>query len=551
MCGRFYNHLVLYLLINDQPMEAVKLTKKKNQKTYKSSNQSTSERVRETHTEELVFGICSQIGSQKKVVIEELEKTLIGFGYKVEIIRLSDTITDEINTPQNKLGKTEKFLEYIQKIETGNSLRKKFGNDYLTNVAITQIANQKKEHFSILSEEDFSKIKSQRICYVIDSIKHTDELKTFRDVYKDIFYLISIYTPRNERLKHLSIPYLSEKEANELINKDQFEDDENGQQVRDVFVDSDFFLRIDKSTTKRVESNIQRYVNLIFEYGVETPTLEERAMYEAKSASVNSACLSRQVGASIVSKDGELLSTGWNDVPKFGGNLYTSDDKNDKRCFLKGKCYNDSNKKEIREFITKEFSEKLDLEEILSDKNSNDENEYLEINKKLSIFLEGILETSSIRSLIEFSRSVHAEMHAIINAGHLNGDKIKGGTLFCTTYPCHNCARHIVASGIKKVYYIEPYVKSKAPLLHEDSITDNEDVTDKVQLLFFDGVSPRRYLSFFKKDRPRKKSGVSLRGKLNKTDLYPTNSISLQALFYLETQAAQRISDKQKDEKTI
>ncbi len=142
-------------------------------------------------------------------------------------------------------------------------------------------------------------------------------------------------------------------------------------------------------------------------------------------------------------------------------------------------------------------------------------------------------------------------MHAIINAGHLNGDKIKGGTLFCTTYPCHNCARHIVASGIKKVYYIEPYVKSKAPLLHEDSITDNEDVTDKVQLLFFDGVSPRRYLSFFNKDRPRKKSGVSLRGKLNKRDLYPTNSISLQALFYLETQAAQRISDKQKDEKTI
>ncbi|SMC39782.1 anti-phage dCTP deaminase [Cellulophaga tyrosinoxydans] len=532
-------------------MEALKLNTEKNNQQFKSSNKSTSERVKETYTEGLVFGICSQIGSQKNIVINELTKTLEEFGYEVVLIKLSKTITSYIESPKKQSGKTKKYLEYIQKIETGNSIRGKYGSDFLANVAISIIADQKKKHFSVNDEKDFSKIKSQRICYIVDSIKHTEELKTFRDVYKDIFYLISIYTPREERLKHLSIPNLSQEEANELINKDQFEDDENGQQVRDVFIDSDFFVRIDKSTTDRVKKNIQRYINLIFEYGVETPTMEERAMYEAKSASVNSACLSRQVGASIISNDGQLLSTGWNDVPKFGGNLYTSDDKNDNRCFLKGICFNDSNKKEIKEFITNEFSKNLNLEEILPKKNSIKEEEYLEVNKKISNFLEEILETSSIKSLIEFSRSVHAEMHAIINAGNLNGDKIKGGTLFCTTYPCHNCARHIVASGIKKVYYIEPYVKSKAPILHEDSITDNEEVSDKVQLLFFDGVSPRRYLNFFNKDRPRKKSGVSLGGKLNKKDLYPTNSISLQALFYLETQAAHRISDKQNNENAI
>lgn len=39
-----------------------------------------------------------------------------------------------------------------------------------------------------------------------------------------------------------------------------------------------------------------------------------------------------------------------------------------------------------------------------------------------------------------------------------------------TTFPCHYCARHIVAAGIYEVQYIEPYPKSKALQLHADAI---------------------------------------------------------------------------------
>ena len=528
-------------------MKAVKYRDQLAEENVGSSDKSTSERVKETHTEELIFGICSQLGSQKDLVIKEIEDSVKEFGYTVKKIKLSDTILSQQGEQKKYPGKTKKYQEYLHKIETGNALRQKFGNDYLANGAIMQIAKQKKERFEVESENDFSKIRSQRICYIIDSIKHTEELKTFRDVYKDIFYLIGIYTPRPERIKYLSKPSLSEDEAEELINKDEHEANVNGQQVREVFIESDFFARIDDSTKGRLSKKINRYINLIFEFGVETPTLEERAMYEAKSASVNSACLSRQVGASIISEEGELISTGWNDVPKFGGNLYTCESENDNRCFLTGVCHNDSNKNEIKKRIMGEFKDKLDLQKVLPQDHTIGEESFFEMKNKISIFLQDILEESSIKNLIEFSRSVHAEMHAIINAGHLNGNKIKGGTLFCTTYPCHNCARHIVASGIKKVYYIEPYVKSKAPILHEDSITDNEEITNKVQLLFFDGVAPRRYLSFFSKERSRKKSGVVIKD-VEKKKLYPSNSISLQALFYLETQAAQRISDKQSDE---
>ncbi|WP_159076443.1 anti-phage dCTP deaminase [Flagellimonas amoyensis] len=449
-----------------------------------SSKKNTSERVKDTHTEELIIGICAQIGAKKNEVIDKLKAYLKEFDYKVEVIKLSKTISDNIFETENQPYKTAKFCEYNQKIKTGNDLREKHGNDYLANVAITKIAKQKKDEFGVKTQKDFSNIKSQRICYIIDSIKHTDELLTFRNVYREIFYLIGIFTPKDERINFLAGTELSQKEAEELVEIDEYQEDLSGQQVRKVFIDSDFFVRVNGNENDKLERNIEKYINLIFEYGMETPTIEERAMYEAKSASVNSSCLSRQVGASIVSSNGELISIGWNDVPKAGGNLYSGEDKVDHRCFNSKKCFNDEEKSKLRKLILNKFKEGVkdkiengglfskEIKEKLID--GLEEKINFEINKNTSNLLESILESSSIKNLIEFSRSVHAEMHAIINAGHLDGNKIKGGILFCTTYPCHNCARHIVASGINKVYYIEPYIKSKAPLLHEDSITEKE-----------------------------------------------------------------------------
>jgi deoxycytidylate deaminase len=40
------------------------------------------------------------------------------------------------------------------------------------------------------------------------------------------------------------------------------------------------------------------------------------------SAQLQSACLSRQVGAAIVDKDGNVVATGTNEVPKAGGGVY-------------------------------------------------------------------------------------------------------------------------------------------------------------------------------------------------------------------------------------
>jgi cytidine deaminase len=98
----------------------------------------------------------------------------------------------------------------------------------------------------------------------------------------------------------------------------------------------------------------------------------------------------------------------------------------------------------------------------------------------------------------EFGRAVHAEMVAITRAA-LRGTSIRRGTLYTTTFPCHNCAKHIVAAGIWRVVYIEPYAKSLAHGFHEDEIALDRPRTRPEQVLFepFVGISPRLFLQLF------------------------------------------------------
>lgn len=53
---------------------------------------------------------------------------------------------------------------------------------------------------------------------------------------------------------------------------------------------------------------------------------------------------------------------------------------------------------------------------------------------------------------LKYDLVVHAEMNAILNATR-HGINIKGGTLYVSFICCHNCAKCVTQSGIKKVYY--------------------------------------------------------------------------------------------------
>lgn len=252
-------------------------------------------------------------------------------------------------------------------------------------------------------------------------------------------------------------------------------------------------------------------------------------MYSAASAARNSACLSRQVGAAVTSQTGELLAVGWNDVPQSGGGLYGKAPSSqagfkislqhpglDHRCFAEtsGKCHNDAEKRLIAEKMVESLIEK----------------NVIAISSKEAA-VKAITEDSRVKDLIEFSRAVHAEMHAILGASRIAGDRVLGGKIYVTTYPCHSCARHLVAAGISEIHYIEPYRKSLATRLHSDSITESIDSGTKVQLLQFDGIAPRRFIDIFE-GGARKKAGVlSLSGRIQ---AMPSTQVSLKAIPRLE-----------------
>lgn len=507
----------------------------------KVKGKTTREKVKNTFTEELFLGICSPIGSMKDEVIASLAKTLEDtYGYTVEILKLSNYIdTYKINQYELIEGKTQEFSELMYKIHEGNAIRKHYNNNsVLVELAIRDIYNNRVDEVTnkvdgaeLPKAEDFT---SRRKCFIFNSIKNKEELLLLRQIYTDNFYQFSIFSPQAEREENLQNKNLSQKEIKDIIDVDEYDNNINGQNVRGTFTEGDFFLRVSKENKDRLDDKIKRYLHLIFESSIVTPTPEETAMYAAKSASGNSACLSRQVGAAITSKKGNLLSTGWNDVPKFGGNLYREGDKIDFRCNHTGVCSNDEQKDLLVQSIMETLQDDSELNTVFLDQNG------LVDIKKINIF-SSKLRNSKIKDLIEFSRSVHAEMHAIISGSQISGEKMVNGKLFSTTYPCHNCARHIIVAGIKEVYYIEPYKKSLGITLHDDAITEDETRKDKVRILIFDGVAPRKYLNFFTNFTERKNNGAIILRDLK--GIKPKVAKSLQALSTLETQAIHSLKE--------
>lgn len=500
-----------------------------------------AKRIKALHTPELVIALCGPIGSPLNDVADCLVDLLENsFNYaKVSKIRLSQFI-DTWGSSRDEVVCTSKGTPEYTRLERmiclGNEMRRQHGKEVLAKLAIKKILQTRLDSSNaaqLIDAEEHSPntltdaVKPIRVAHVIDSIKNQSELEVLRLVYGDLLYSIGVYSPitmRESRLKRL----MDDVEVSKLVDRDSGEEINNGQTVRDTFPSCDYFLRVDDRSESEMASSVRRFLRLILGQGVVTPTRHEMAMYAAASAAGHSACLSRQVGACMTSESGEILATGWNDVPKFGGGLYSSDLDGipDLRCWNRdgGKCFNDDEK----ELLASEIAD------FLVSSNLVDEGRKSELAEKLR-------QQSKLKDLIEFSRAIHAEMHAILRALSLGGERVKNGSLYVTTYPCHSCARHIVAAGIREVFFIEPYRKSRATRLHDDAISENEDGQGRVVLKQYDGVAPRRFLALFKSGNARKISGRAV--KILPRDAMPITRLSLDAVPRLESMVVAELKD--------
>ena len=469
-------------------------------KTIETKRLTPIEAIKTRQTKELVIAFCGPAGCGNSTVASELEDVLKEeFGYQVVRKRVSDFITKNAGKIRQIFTEGQ-FKNSYEKISTlqawGNDLRKEYKNDILAQLIIRSIAvdRQKRGEEDARDDEHEVKRKTFRVAYLIDSLKHPEEVNLLRALYGNMFYLFGVLCPYTIRNKRLQEKGMKPHEASKIIETDKQEEEVYGQKLLKTLQYADFFIRNSHMTLEPLSAQLKRFIHLILGTDVVTPTVDEYAMYVAQSVALKSACMSRQVGAVIVSKNGDIIATGCNDVPKFNGGLYSfNDGSGDMRCAKRvgERCMNDFHKQQIEKHIERLLVEsKL----IASDQGK--------------VLAHELVSKTRISDLIEFSRAVHAEMDALVTAARDSTESTKGATLYTTTFPCHNCARHIIAAGIHKVFYIEPYEKSLAIELHDDAIAlDTDSTADKVQFLHFEGVAPRQYQNLFKPREARKRDG--------------------------------------------
>ena len=386
----------------------------------------------------------------------------------------------------------------------------------------------RKDAFALLAAHRIASIRSttsgdvdrpaDRQAYVLRSLKRPEEVRLLRQLYASRFVLISCYSPGANRQAYLEKriresrvkPHRKKAEhsAADLIRRDQKEELDHGQDVLGTFPLGDFFVDArpggggaDSRVPSALDSNSRCAGSSRFSSRIRGARRRATSSTDQAAAAMRrSAELGRQVGAAICTHHGDVVAVGVNEVPKPGGGLYWEGDAPDKREFQLGRDTSDERKLQI----AKQIVEGLLKAELLGEG----------VNEKA--VLEEVAKTD-LDSLIEFIRAVHAEMAAIIDAAR-RGISVDGCTIFVTTFPCHHCARHIVAAGIRRVVYIAPYAKSMAEELHSDSlvVTGNVMLEDKppdpkkdprVRFEPFVGVGPRRYMEMFEAPERKLTSG--------------------------------------------
>lgn len=442
---------------------------------------------------ELIIGLVGAVGSSL-ASLTNITKNLLEekFTYEVEVIKVSKDILTKYFPHDYEASNTfNRISDYMDK---GNYLRKEYGSDYLALEVAKLIANRRKQWSQNNHGADSSK---RRVAYIINSLKHEAEIHALRQIYSNSFFQLSLYESKTARTNALVHEYgISEESANKLIERDEGESNSYGQHTSEAFHLADYFLKFDKSHNELKESCF-RFLKIVFADPYVTPTFNEFATYMSFTASLRSADLSRQVGA-VITRDQTILALGSNDVPKFKGGTYWpyfDESTGEIKDYDNGRdftCKEDANAIEKNEIITDLFN-KL---EVVIDKSIDQDR-----TKNIKQEIRNILQESKIKDITEYSRAVHAEMDALLTCSRSNVSTA-GASLFVTTFPCHNCAKHIIAAGIEKVIFVEPYPKSKALHLHSDSIAKkwegHENEYNK-KLVFepFVGVGARSFVNLF------------------------------------------------------
>ena len=438
---------------------------------------------------DLYLALVCAAGTDLAEVKQQIKAQLAVVNYRCEHLKVSA----HISTVLGIAASDDYFDNTVALMGGGDILRQNSKDgDGVASLIVTAIRSKRPDND-----------RSSATAFLIDSLKNPKEVDVLDQIYARNFYTISVYSPLNIRRENLANKIARSRhepidnhhwaQADKLISKDEKGFGDTGQSVRDTFPKADFFI----DTELDISGQIRRFIELVFGEPFTTPTIDEYMMFVAKATALRSCDLSRQVGAVIADKDGSIVATGCNEVPIpkggffYEGRIDSIDDNRDKV------EQHDPNFHEIKRSISELIDVMKSAGIIDSPSSSSELAESLIHGEHKDLTSE-----ARIRNLIEFGRVVHAEMHAITQAAML-GRSINGSVLYCTTYPCHICARHIISAGISEVVYIEPYPKSLTANLYHREIAAESEGDDTIEndkrVIFrtFRGISPTLYQRVF------------------------------------------------------
>ena len=474
---------------------------------------------------EIFLGFVAPIGADIDIAVSEFRRPFEEIGYDVTEIKVTSSfipLSAKLDPEEQLFHKPRTYERFRTFIKYGNQIRRHFDDDaVLASISCAKIlqtrTRAKPPHDS----------KPEKKVYLIHQFKRREEIELLRAVYGRAFFQVSLYSRRGARVDWLARQFAhSDNNANhnsyrsdaeKIVQIDEKEiGPGHGQQVSEIFHDADVVVNTDASALE-IREQVTRFCNLLFGANNISPNKQEYGMFAAKAAALRTLDLSRQVGAAIFSPNGEIISLGCNEVPKADGGTYWCDDpsKFDDRDYVRRYDANDALKRERLTEILKIAGVK-DPEAAINSK------EFRE---------------SQFMDALEYGRIIHAEMSAITDAARL-GRSLEGSTLFCTTFPCHMCAKHIIASGIKQVVFLEPYPKSLTPDLHSDAVTiegaDRGRYEHYHSVLFdhFNGISPRRYRELFERKKRKDRNGRFL--EWANSDNRPQPIVDLKFPFYMQ-----------------
>lgn len=445
---------------------------------------------------ELVFGLVGPLGSNIDAAQDALSSELKKVGYTPILIHITKDVKKIL--PKIALIPTD---TYEQKIDLMNKVvARSKREDFLARVAIAGIVSRRVIINTArgLTSRQAQEFQAPKTAYIIRQLKRKQEVATLQKVYGKKFIQVSVAVGEDEQCQTvLSIigrehPELSqferENEAKRLINRDREESGvDYGQGLINIFHSGDVFVA---GSTTDIASQISRFIEALFGSNFISPTKDEFGSQLAKVASFRTLDLSRQVGAAILSSEGDIITLGCNEVPRPLGGNYWTEDADPQRDIERGV---EPNKLETTRLIHDFVHALSRMEGVSIDP----------INILKSEKLSDALKNAFISDITEYGRITHAEMSALMDAARL-GRSTLGATIYVTTFPCHNCAKHLIGAGIKRIVYIEPYAKSKAIELSGDALSFRKHDEKKVTIEHFVGIAPSRYRDLFEKPKKRR-----------------------------------------------